>query len=122
MPANFISLLVKERVNNSKHLMRLSGINIFAYWIVNYIYELIKYYFTGGVIIFLIWAFDYYQTYLYVFYIVYGLGMVSFTYCLSFLFGDESNAQNAIILINFIFGDLGSIIVIYLRAVDSIKK
>ena len=122
MPANFISLLVKERVNNSKHLMRLSGINIFAYWIVNYIYELIKYYFTGGVILLLIWAFDYYQTYLYVFYIVYGLGMVSFTYCLSFFFGNESNAQNAIILINFIFGDLGSLIVIYLRAVDSIKK
>ena len=48
--------------------------------------------------------------------------MVSFTYCLSFFFGNESNAQNAIILINFIFGDLGSLIVIYLRAVDSIKK
>ena len=122
MPANFISLLVKERINNSKHLMRLSGINIFAYWIVNYIFELVKYYFTGGVILLLIWAFDYYQTYLYVFYIIYGLGMVSFTYCLSFFFGNESNAQNAIILINFIFGDLGSLIVIQLRSVNSIKK
>ena len=122
MPANFISLLVKERINNSKHLMRLSGINIFAYWIVNYIFELVKYYFTGGIIILLIWAFDYYQTYLYVFYIVYGIGMVSFTYCLSFFFGNESNAQNAVILINFIFGGLGSLIVTQLRGANSIKK
>ena len=121
IPANFISLLVKERINNSKHLMRLSGINIFAYWIVNYIFELIKYYFTGGVILLLIWAFDHYQTYLYVFYIIFGLGMISFTYCLSFFFGSESNAQNAIILINFIFGGLGSLIVVQLRGNDSIK-
>jgi hypothetical protein len=58
MPANFITLLVKERINNSKHLMRLSGINIFSYWIVNYIFELIKYYFTGGVILILLLLFD----------------------------------------------------------------
>ena len=122
MPANFISLLVKERINNSKHLMRLSGINIFSYWIVNYIFELIKYYFTGGICLLLLWAFDYYEEYLYIFYITYGLGMVSFTYSVSFFFQDESNAQNAIILINFIFGDLASIIVILLRGINSAKK
>ena len=122
MPANFISVLVKERINNSKHLMRLSGINIFAYWIVNYIFELIKYYFTGGIMILLIWAFDYYQTYLYIFYLIYGIAMVSFTYCISFLFNNESNAQNAIILINFILGDLGSLIVLQLRSIESVKK
>ena len=122
MPANFISLIVKERINNSKHLMRLSGINIFAYWIVNYIFELIKYYVTGGVMILLIWAFDYYQAYLYIFYLIYGLAMVSFTYCISFIFNNESNAQNAIILINFIFGDLGSLIVLQLRSIESVKN
>ena len=42
MPANFISLLVKERINNSKHLMRITGMSIISYWIVNYIYELIR--------------------------------------------------------------------------------
>ena len=122
MPANFISLIVKERINNSKHLMRLSGINIFAYWLVNYIFELVKYYFTGGIMILLIWAFDYYQAYLYIFYLIYGLAMVSFTYCISFIFNNESNAQNAIILINFILGDLGSLIILQLRSIESIKN
>ena len=122
MPANFISLLVKERINNSKHLMRISGINIISYWISNYIFEFIKYYFTAGICILLLWAFDYYKNYLYILYLTYGPGMISFTYAISFFFSNESNAQNAIILINFIFGDLGSIIVILFRGIKSMKN
>ena len=122
MPANFISLLVKERINNSKHLMRISGINIISYWISNYIFEFIKYYFTAGICILLLWAFDYYRNYLYILYITYGPGMISFTYAISFFFSNESNAQNAIILLNFIFGDLGSIIVILFRGIKSMKN
>ena len=86
MPANFISLLVKERINNSKHLMRLSGINIISYWICNYIFELIKYYFTAGILVLLLWAFDYYRDYLYILYLTYGPGMISLTYAMSFSF------------------------------------
>ena len=122
MPANFISLLVKERINNSKHLMRISGINILSYWICNYIFELIKYYFTAGICVLLLWSFDYYRDYLYILYITYGPGMISITYALSFLFDNESNAQNSVILLNFIFGDLGSIIVLVLRGVPSMKN
>ena len=122
MPANFISLLVKERINNSKHLMRISGINIISYWISNYIFEFIKYYFTAGICVLLLWAFDYYRNYLYILYITYGPGMISFTYAISFFFSNESNAQNAIILLNFIFGDLGSIIVILFRGIKSMKN
>ena len=122
MPANFVSLLVKERINNSKHLMRISGINIFSYWICNYIFELIKYYFTAGICVLLLYAFDYYKKYLYILYLTYGPGMVSLTYAMSFFFSSESNAQNAVILLNFIFGDLGSIIVLVLRGVPSMKN
>ena len=111
MPANFITLYVKERINNIKHLMSISGINIWAYWIVNYIFELIKYYFSTGVCLLLLWAFDYYRDYLYIFYITLGPGMISLTYALSFLFDNESNAQNTVILMNFLFGYMGSIIV-----------
>ena len=121
MPANFITLYVKERNNNSKHLMRISGINIASYWIVNYIFEIVKYYFSTGICMLLLWAFDYYRTYLYILYITFGPGMISMTYALSFFFDNESNAQNAIILINFLFGYLGSIIVSVLRGMDSAK-
>ena len=122
MPVNFISLLVKERINNSKHLMRISGINIYSYWLVNYIFEFIKYYFTAGICLILIKIFNFYRTYLYIFYIIYGPAMISFTYALSFIFSNEFNAQNIIVLINFILGDLCSIIILMLRALKSSKK
>ena len=52
IPSSFVTILVRERRNNSKHLMRISGINIASYWIVNYIFELFKYYFACGICIF----------------------------------------------------------------------
>ena len=121
IPANFITLYVKERANNSKHLMRVSGINITSYWLVNYIFELIKYYITGGICILLLYLFDSYKDYLYIVYLTFGPSMVSSTYCLSFFFKNESDAQNTIILINFLFGYLGSIIVNVLRTIKSVK-
>ena len=48
--------------------------------------------------------------------------MISLTYAMSFFFSNESNAQNAVILLNFIFGDLGSIIVLVLRGVKSMRN
>ena len=68
MPANYISLIVKERTNNSKHLMRISGINIVSYWLVNYIFEFIKYYFTAGVCLILLYLFNFYRPYFYIIY------------------------------------------------------
>ena len=48
--------------------------------------------------------------------------MISSTYAMSFLYQNESKAQNSLILINFILGDLGSIIIIMIRLLDSVKK
>ena len=121
IPANFVTIIVKEKLNNSKHLMRVSGINIMAYWIVNYIYELFKYYFTCGICLLLLWAFGFYKKYLYILYLIYGPPMISITYILSFLFDSESNAQNGIILLNFLLGALGSTVILLLRALDNIK-
>ena len=121
IPANFITIIVKERKNNSKHLMRVSGINITAYWIVNYIFELFKYYFTCGFCLLFLKFFDFYRDYLYILYIIYGPAVVSVTYILSFLFDSESGAQNGIILLNFLVGALGSVIILLLRALDNVK-
>ncbi len=122
MPANFIIILVNERINNSKHLMRLSGINIFAYWISNYLFEFVKYYLTAGICLLLLKAFDYYEDYLYIFYLLYGPGMISLTYAMSFHYEDEADAQNGVILMNLVFGSLGSIITLLFRTQDKRKK
>ena len=121
IPANFITLFVKERANNSKHLMRISGINITSYWIVNYIFELVKYYFTAGICLLLLYLFDTYKDYLYIVYITLGPSLISSTYCLTYFFNNESDAQNIVILVNYLFGYLGSIIVSVLRGMNSAK-
>ena len=122
IPANFITIIIKERENNSKHLQIISGISLMSYWINNYLFELIKYYFIGGIGILLIFIFDFYKSYLYLLYILYGLAMVSFTYFLSFFFKTESNGQNICILINFLFGSLGGVILIILRTYEKTEK
>ena len=117
IPANFISSIVTERINNSKHLMRISGINVIAYWIINFLFELIKYYITGGICFLLLWIFDYIPSYFYLLYLLYGPSMITFTYFLSFFFSTESSAQNFMILFNLIIGSLGSVVVLILRAI-----
>ena len=121
IPLNFVSHLVKERQNNSKHLMRITGMSITSYWIVNYIYELIKYYITLGICLLLLKVFKYYKAYFYIFYILYGPGMISLTYLLSF-FLKESNAQNAIIIMNLALGDLGALVIYLFRLLASTKN
>ena len=119
IPSSFVTMYVRERINNSKHLMRVSGIKRLPYWIVNYIFELVKYYVACGICIFFIWVFGYYQEYIILLYILFGPAMVSITYILSFIFSKESTAQNAVILLNFVIGALGSVIVLLLRGMEN---
>ena len=122
IPANFITIIVRERNNNSKHLMRLSGMNILSYWIVNFIFEMLKYYFTGGICILILYYFDFYTDYLIYFYISYGPPLILMTYVVSFIFTDESGAQNKMILLHFLIGALGSSVIIVLRGIEKTQK
>ena len=118
IPANFITTIVRERNNNSKHLMKLSGMNLFSYWIVNFLFEITKFYFTGGICLLIIYLFDYYVPYFIYFYLLYGPSLIFMTYILSFFFNDESNAQNKTILLNAFVGALGSSVILILRQVE----
>jgi len=115
IPANFITIIIKERENNSKHLQIISGISLFSYWFNNYLFELIKYYVIGGICILLLYSFDFYQDYLYILYLEYGPAMISFTYLFSFMFKSEEKGQIAVLLIYLIFGVLGGNAIIILR-------
>ena len=121
IPANFITIIVKEKNNNSKHLMCLSGMNLLSYWIVNFIFELGKYYFAGGIIILIVYLFDNYFDYMIYFYLLYGPSLIIMTYAISFVFKDESGAQNKMILIHFLIGVLGSNVILILREIEKTK-
>ena len=115
IPSNFITIIIKERESNSKHLQIISGISLFSYWFNNYLFELVKYYIIGGICIFLIYIFNFYQDYLYILYLEYGPAMVSFTYLFSFIFKSEDKGQTVVLLINLVIGALGGSAVIIMR-------
>ena len=122
IPSNFITIIIKERESNSKHLQIISGISLFSYWFNNYLFELVKYYVIGGICILFIYIFQFYQDYLYILYLEYGPAMVSFTYLFSFIFKNEDKGQTVVLLINLIIGALGGSAIIIMRLKDNLVK
>jgi ATP-binding cassette subfamily A (ABC1) protein 3 len=82
-------------------------------------FEITKYYFTGGICLIILKIFDYYTPYLVLFYLVYGPPLIFFTYFVSFFYEDESTAQNKMVLLHSLIGVLGSSTVIVLRGNES---
>jgi ATP-binding cassette subfamily A (ABC1) protein 3 len=115
IPANFITIIIKERENNSKHLQIISGISLFSYWFNNYLFELIKYYVVGGICILILYIYNYYKKYLLILYLEYGPAMVSFTYLFNFIFNSEDKAQTFVLLINLLLGTLGGFAVLIMK-------
>jgi len=122
IPSNFITIIIKERENNSKYLQIISGISLFSYWVNNYIFELVKYYVIGGIGLFFIYLVDYYKKYLFILYLEYGPAMVSFTYLFSFIFKSEEKAQTAVLLINLLVGALGGCSILIMRMNETLYK
>jgi len=120
IPANFITIIIKERESNTKHLQIVSGIRMISYWLSNFIFELTKYYFIGGISLLLILAFDRFPPYLWLLYLLYGFAMTAFTYMISLIFKTESSAQNMVLLLNLLFGALGGSVIIILRILEDL--
>ena len=115
IPANFITIIIKEKENNSKHLQIISGISLMSYWVNNYIFELFKYYIIGGICVLFLKIFGFYEDYLYILYLLYGPSMVSFTYLFSFIFKKEGVGQTMVILVNLLIGALGGTAILIMR-------
>jgi len=122
IPGNFITIIIREREINTKHLQILSGVSKFSYWYSNFIFELLKYYVIAGLISIVIFLFDNFVQYFWIFYVLYGPSMIMFTYLLSFIFENESGGQNGIILLNFLFGTLAGNVVLVLRIIPDTTK
>ena len=122
IPSNFITIIIREKENKSKHLQLLSGLSITSYWINNYIFELIKYYVVVGLCLILLVIFKFYEKYLALLYVFYGPALVSFTYFISYFIEHEGAGQTIILLINLIFGALGGSAVLILRTHKDMKN
>ena len=60
IPASIISHIVGERVKNLKHMQLLSGMSLPAYWISYMIFDIMKALIPSGIVIGLLYAFDFF--------------------------------------------------------------
>ncbi|GMF36770.1 unnamed protein product [Phytophthora fragariaefolia] len=120
LPASIVVFLVKEKQaeHNSKHQQLVSGVSLPAFWLSNYIWDMIMYLFPCVSALVLMNVFkvsaltgqdcdscasETFRSVILLF-ILFGLAMCPFTYCLSFLFKEHSSAQTFTIVLNFMIG------------------
>ena len=115
IPANFVTIIIREKENNSKHLQIISGISLMSYWVNNFIFELAKYYIIGAICLIFIKIFGFYEDYVVILYLLYGPPMVAFTYITGALTKREGIGQVLVILINLVIGAIGGTAVFIMR-------
>ncbi|KAL4454192.1 hypothetical protein ABPG74_012149 [Tetrahymena malaccensis] len=128
IPASLITYIVRERQEHIKHQQIVSGVSLLAYWLSNFIVDLLKYLVPALISPFFVYAFDLTAVtengnfkYFYILFIIYGPSMISFVYVCSFLHKDYGNAQLIQFFFNFIIGGIGSVTFAVLRLVDTTK-
>jgi ATP-binding cassette, subfamily A (ABC1), member 3 len=58
IPASIISFILHEREQNLKHMQLISGMSLSAYWVSNYIFDIIKALIPVVIVIGLMYAFN----------------------------------------------------------------
>lgn len=101
IPANIVGAILRERERNLKHLQLISGLNLFAYHLVNIVFDIIKSEFIVGACssLFLMWGLeDYYWALLMM--ALWPIAVIPTTHALAFFFKTEWSAQFFVILVN----------------------
>ncbi|CAG9325453.1 unnamed protein product [Blepharisma stoltei] len=129
VPAGIASYIVRERETSVKHQHMITGISLWAYWISNYLCDIVKYAAVYLVTLLFIWIFqvdiftDESDDFACVALLLglYGLAVILFTYSTSFLFDDYSSAQLTNIVFHFLTGSLFPILCFLLYLFDDTR-
>ncbi|KAK1930150.1 ABC transporter A family member 1 [Phytophthora citrophthora] len=135
LPASMVVFLVKEKQaeHNSKHQQLVSGVSLPAFWVSNYIWDLVMYIVPCVCALALIYGFNVSSmtgqdcnsctsgTFpaVILLFILFGFAICPFTYCLSFLFKEHAAAQTYTIMLNFVIGVVLMIVSFIMSVIDS---
>jgi ATP-binding cassette subfamily A (ABC1) protein 3 len=92
IPAVIISSVLNEREKNLKHMQLISGMNLTAYWISNYLFDIFKALIPVVLTIGFTYAFSLDAPDVWTVYLMFPIGVVPFTYASSFLFTSDNIA------------------------------
>ena len=107
---------IKERVNNIKHILYLSGANLWSYWCGFYLIDLIKILIFSSLASAILYVINDSATLVWINLIITSISVLIFAYSLSFLLSKEESAQRTFFLIVFLLIVLFAVIVIILVA------
>jgi len=99
---NIVSYLVNERISNLKHVQQISGMQLSAYWIGNFIFDFCKMNVTIATSIIIFYSFHTGLSSSLISYALFPFAVLPFTYCMSFVFTVDSAAQTFTMFFNFL--------------------
>ena len=112
IPTGLVTFIVKERENNVKHQLIVSGVSIPAYWFSYYLWDIVKHMVPAVVSAAFLKAFDLKsltddsETYasVWILFILFGFAVIPFTYLCGFLFKSYSMAQFSVFMFSLVTG------------------
>lgn len=111
VPASWAIYVVKEREVGAKFQQLLSGVDVRAWWLSNYLFDITTFLVPAGTSIAAIFGYNIQSfvaaernkvTALVLLFLLFGLSSAAFTYAFSFLFKSHSSAQNATLYLNIV--------------------
>ena len=112
-----VSYLVVERLEGMKHLQLISGMQLKAYWVANFIFDFIKFQPTIFITLALFRIYNMNVNAAWTVYLMFPFGILPFTYVTSFLLTEEGAAQTFTMFFHFLTLAILSPIVFALRIV-----
>jgi ATP-binding cassette subfamily A (ABC1) protein 3 len=129
IPSSMILFIIKERENNAKHQQIISGVNVVAYWLSNFIVDYLKYLIPAIATYILFFIFD--VTFFItgdkagvsiLLFVLYGIAMVGYTYLASFMFRKPSSGQVFIFLLCFFTSFVLVIVMFSLKLISDTRE
>ncbi|XP_031439935.1 retinal-specific phospholipid-transporting ATPase ABCA4-like isoform X2 [Clupea harengus] len=126
VPASFVLYLIQERVTQAKHLQFVSGVSPMVYWIANFLWDMVNYSVSAGLVVVIFMAFDK-KCYtspdnlnaLIALLLLYGWSVTPMMYPLSYMFSVPSTAYVSLSSINLFIGINSSAITFILDLFDT---
>ena len=95
--SGFINDKIKERINNIKHLLFLSGCNLWSYWIGHFIIDYIKLIIFSVILFIPVSFYNIVAIYYFFEFIIISITSLMFLYSISFYFSKEDSGNKLIL-------------------------
>jgi len=130
IPSSIIVFIVKEKQQGVKHQQLVSGVSLFAYWMSNYLFDLVKVLIPAIFAALMCLAFnvtnltDPSESYgaVWLLFLFYSTSMIGYAYLVSFIFKEYGNAQIFTFYFTFFLSAIGALIMFILRLIEKTRS